>query len=88
MPNIKNQEKRVLTNAKRTERNKATKSAVKSAIKNVFTAVEGNDKEAANAALHRAYSLLDLSVAKNLHHKNYVARQKSRLSKAVNSLNN
>ncbi len=87
MPNIKNQEKRVITNAKRAERNKAYKSSVKSAIKAVLNAVEQEDREAAQSALTKAYSLLDLSVAKNLHHKNYVARQKSRLSKAVNSLN-
>ena len=86
MPNIKKQKKRVITNAKRTERNKATKSAVKNALKVVYDAVENEDKEVATAALHRAYSLLDLSIAKNLHHKNYVSRQKSRLSRAVNSL--
>ena len=87
MPNIKNQEKRVITNAKRAERNKAYKSSVKSAIKAVLNAVEQEDREAAQSALTKAYSLLDLSVAKNLHHKNYVARQKYRLIKAVNSLN-
>lgn len=86
MPNIKNQEKRVITNAKRTQRNKATKSSIKTAMKDVYTAVQEENKEAATAALYRAYSLLDMSVAKNLHHRNYVSRQKSRLARAVNSL--
>lgn len=86
MPNIKNQEKRVLTNAKRTERNKSNKSSLKTAIKAVEKAVAENDKEKATTLLQNAYSALDLSVAKNLHHRNYAARQKSRLTKAVNSL--
>lgn len=86
MPNIKNQAKRVVTNAKKNERNKANKSELKTALKAVELAVEAQDKDLAVETLQKAYSLLDLSVAKNLHHKNYVARQKARLSKAVNSL--
>ncbi|MDD4642334.1 MAG: 30S ribosomal protein S20, partial [Erysipelotrichaceae bacterium] len=32
-------------------------------------------------------SKLDKSITSNIHHKNYVSRQKARLSKAVNSIN-
>lgn len=86
VPNIKNQAKRVVTNSKRQTRNKANKSELKSALKAVENAVLQEDKALAVEKLQQAYSLLDLSVAKNLHHKNYVARQKSRLTKAVNNL--
>lgn len=86
MPNIKNQEKRVLTNAKRNDRNRANKSELKSALKAVKDAVLAEDKDLASKALVNAYSLLDLSVARNLNHKNYAARQKSRLTKLVNNL--
>lgn len=86
MPNIKNQEKRVITNAKRTERNKAQKSALKTALKAVTTAVEANDKVAALNALNKANSLLDKSVTSNIHHKNFASREKARLAKSINKL--
>lgn len=86
MPNIKNQAKRVITNAKKQEANRNQKSALKSALKAVMTAVANNDKENAVAAYSVANKLLDKSVTSHLHHKNYAARQKSRLAKAVNNL--
>ena len=84
MPNIKSQKKRVITNNKANERNKAEKSALKTAMKKVFAAVEANDKEAAVVALNNAVSKLDKSVSDGIHHKNYASRQKARLQKAVN----
>ena len=47
MPNIKSQKKRAITNIKANEANKAEKSALKTAIKNVLKAIDANDKEAA-----------------------------------------
>ena len=44
MANIKSAKKRILTNAKRTERNKAVKSGVKTAVKKVRAAIEVGDK--------------------------------------------
>lgn len=86
MANIKSQKKRALTNAKRNMAKNSEKSALKTAIKNVLTAVEAKDKETAVIAYNEAASLLDKAVTSHLKHKNYAARQKSRLSKAVNSL--
>ena len=86
MPNIKSQKKRAITNLKENAAHKAEKSALKTAIKKVLKAVEANDKDAAAQALPQAASLLDKSVTSGIHHKNYAARQKSRLTKAVNSL--
>ena len=83
MPQIKSQKKRVKTNDKRHQAVVAQKSALKTAIKKVLAAVEANDKE---AAYREASSKLDKAVVKGLHHRNYAIRQKSRLSKAVNSI--
>lgn len=86
MANTKTQTKRVGTDQKRMLRNKSSKSELKSAIKAVELAVSENDAQLAQEKLVKAVSLLDDSISKNLHHKNYVARQKSRLTKAVNAI--
>ena len=66
--------------------NKSLKSELKTAIKAVLVAVEEKNVEAAKAAYNTAASKLDKSVTSGIHHKNYAARQKARLSKAVNTL--
>lgn len=86
MPQIKQQKKRVLTNNKARARNVSQKSALKTSIKKVLKAVEAGDKEAATIAYQNACSKLDKAVAKGFKHKNYAANQKSRLAKAVNSM--
>ena len=86
MPNIKSQKKRVLTNNKKHESNVAQRSAIKTAIKNVLTAVDANDKEAALKAYNEANSKLDKAITSGIHHKNFVSRQKARLSNAINKL--
>jgi len=86
MANIKSQMKRNLTNEKRRLANSSFKSSLKTALKNVETAVTKNDKATATEALTFAYMKLDKSISKGIHHKNYVARQKSRLTLKVNSL--
>ena len=86
MANIKGQMKRNLQNEKRRVANSAFKSGLKSSIKEVELSVENNDKEAAVKALAGAYKKLDKAVAKGIHNKNFVARNKSRLSKLVNSI--
>ena len=86
MPNIKSRKKRSITNIKRNAAAKAQKSELKTLIKNVLKAVEASDKEAAVLAYNEVSSKLDKSITSNLHHKNYVSRQKARLSKAVNNV--
>ena len=54
MANIKSQIKRNKTNAKATERNKAVKSELKTAIRRTREAVAAGDKAAAEAALKAA----------------------------------
>lgn len=86
MANIKSQKKRALTNAKKNLVNSSAKSQLKTAIKKVEKAVEAKDKELATLAFNEANSLLDKALTSHLKHKNYVARQKARLAKEVNSL--
>ena len=86
MANIKSQKKRALTNAKANLKNAAEKSALKTSIKKVNAAVLANDKAAAEKAFNEANSLLDKAATSHLKHKNYVARHKATLAKAVASI--
>ena len=86
LANIKSAKKRILVTKTKNERNKAIKSAVKTAIKKVDAAVAAKDKEAAAAALLAATSAIDKATTKGVYHKNTASRKVSRLSKAVNSI--
>ena len=82
MANIKSQKKRNITNAKRAERNKATKSELKTRVRTATATIgeDGND-EAVRIAVKR----LDMAAAKGIIHPNQAARRKSRLMKRVNA---
>jgi small subunit ribosomal protein S20 len=82
MANIKSQKKRILTNAKAAERNKAVKSELKTRSKNALKAA-GTDESA--EALRLAVKRLDMAAAKGVIHKNQAARRKSRLMKKLNA---
>ncbi len=86
MANIKQQAKRNLTNEKKKLLNAAFKSSVKTAVKKVEVAVKNNNAEEATMALQKAFAKLDKGLAKGIYHKNFVSRNKSRLSKLANSL--
>ncbi len=77
MANIKSQKKRILTNAKATERNKAVKSALKTAVKRVDAAVTTGDKDAAAEAALAASRALDKAASKGVIHKNQASNRKS-----------
>lgn len=86
MANIKSAKKRVVTSAKRAERNKAIRTAVKTYVKKVEAAVEACNKEEANQALTVAISQITKAANKGILHKNTAARKVSRLTKLVNGL--
>lgn len=86
MANIKSAKKRILVNRTKAERNKSIRSAVKTEIKKVDTAVANNDAAAAKAALPAAISAINAAASKGVYHKNNAARKVSRISKAVNTL--
>ena len=86
MANIKSQIKRNRTNELARQRNRAAKSAVRSAMKKVRVAVEAKDLAAAEAALLNAFKLIDKSVSDGVQHKNTASRQKGEMQRLVNSL--
>lgn len=86
MANIKSAKKRILVTEARTARNKSIKSAVKTSIKKVESAVTAKDKAAAQAALVAATSEISKAASKGVYHKNTAARKISRLTKAVNKI--
>ncbi|GAA2087203.1 30S ribosomal protein S20 [Pseudolysinimonas kribbensis] len=86
MANIKSQIKRIGTNKKAQERNKAVKSELKTAIRATREAITAGDKDKASAALKVATKKLDKATSKGVIHANQAANRKSAISKAVASL--
>ena len=86
MANIKSAKKRIIVTATKTERNKAIRSQVKTAIKKVETAVTAGDKEAATAALASATSVISKAETNGVYHKNNASRKVARLAKLVNTI--
>ena len=83
---MKNAKKAVITTAKRKASNNDFKASMRTAIKNVEKAVLNKDKEKANEALKVAIKKIDKAAAKGVAQKNFVARNKSRLTKKVNEM--
>ena len=86
MANVKNAKKKIKQINKVTLANKELKSTVKNAIKNTDKAVAAGNKENAEKSLKLAIKSLDNAKVKGLVHKNKVDREKSRLTKKVNSM--
>ena len=86
MANIKSQIKRIGTNAKANERNKAVKSEVKTAVRATREAIVAGDKDKAATALKNATKKLDKAVSKGVIHKNQAANRKSAIAKKVAAL--
>ena len=86
MANIKSQIKRIGTNKKSQERNKAVKSELKTAIRATHKAVATGDKVTAATALTLAGKKLDKAVSKGVIHKNQAANRKSAIAKQVAAL--
>jgi small subunit ribosomal protein S20 len=81
--NIKSQIKRIGTNRKAQERNKAVKSELRTAIRATREAVAAGDHEKAQAALSVASKKLDKAVSKGVIHKNQAANRKSAIALQV-----
>ena len=86
MANIKSQIKRIGTNAKANERNKAVKSELKTAIRAAREALAAGDKTKAAEAVSNASKKLDKAVSKGVIHKNQAANRKSAIAKKVSGL--
>jgi small subunit ribosomal protein S20 len=86
MANTKSAQKRMRQTVKRTERNQARKSRMRTFIKKVETAIAGGDKEAANVALPAAQPEMQRAAGKGVIHANTVSRKLSRLSARVKAI--
>nr|WP_303997338.1 30S ribosomal protein S20 [Ruminococcus bromii] len=84
MPNIKSAKKRVKVIATKTARNKATKSALRTAVKKAYYAVDTN-ADNKTEAVRLAIKKIDQATAKGILRKNTAARSKSSLAKRLNA---
>ena len=78
MPNIKSAKKRVLVSEVNCQRNKAYRSALKTAVKKADAAIEANSADVAEV-VNSAVKTIDKAVVKGIIHKNNAARKKSAL---------
>lgn len=86
MPNIKSAKKRVLVTEKKTARNRAVKSEVKTEVKKFLALVNSGDKAAATAKFPETCSIIDGAVSKGVLKKNTAANKKSGLAKKLNAM--
>jgi small subunit ribosomal protein S20 len=86
MANTASARKRIRQNERRTARNQARRSRMRTFIKKVETAIASGDHGAAADALKVAQPELQRAATKGVVHKNLVARKISRLSARVKAL--
>jgi small subunit ribosomal protein S20 len=84
--NIKSQLKRIKTNEKARQRNKAVKSSLKTSIRRFRSAADTGDSVAAAEALKAASRELDKATSKGVIHANQAANKKSAMAKRAASL--
>lgn len=86
MANTASARKRIRQIERRTERNTARRSRMRTAIKKVEVAISGGDKAAAADALRAAQPELQRAAGKGVTHRNTVARKLSRLSARIKAI--
>jgi len=68
---------------KNRDRNRQFRSRLRGALKNVRSAIAGNDLAAARTALKQTISLIDKMASKGIIHRNAAGRYKSRLTTRI-----
>lgn len=86
MANVKNAKKAILTISRRKIENNNYKASMRTAIKNLEKAIASKDKEQATEALKVAIKKIDKAASAGVVTSNYVARNKSRLTIKVNTM--
>ena len=79
-------EKRLRQARKRTLRNRAAKSAVKTALKKTLAAIEAGDAAKAMAEFRLATGKLDKAARNRTIHPNEASRRKSRLARKIQAI--
>ena len=85
MPNIKSAKKRVLVSKANNERNKAYRSALRTAIKKADAAIDAKAADASEA-VKVAVKKIDQAAVKGIIHKNNAAHKKSSMTKKLNAI--
>ncbi|TCP54857.1 small subunit ribosomal protein S20 [Tamaricihabitans halophyticus] len=86
MANIKSQMKRIKTNEKARQRNKAVKSSVKTAVRKFREAADAGEQEKATELLREASRKLDKAASKGVIHKNQAANRKAAMAQRANKI--
>ncbi|MEG0779663.1 MAG: 30S ribosomal protein S20 [Oscillospiraceae bacterium] len=86
MPNIQSAKKRVLVSEKKNARNRADRSALRTAIKKFEAAAAEGNRTEADGAYKVAVKKLDQVAAKGVLHKNNAAHKKSALTIKLNQI--
>lgn len=86
MPNIKNAKKAVLVQEKKNKINNTYKASLKTAIKKLEKSIAQKNVDEAKENLNVVIKRLDKALTAKVVTSNYVARNKSRLTKKVNEM--
>ena len=86
MANSPSARKRALQSEKNRQRNRAYRSRMHTAVKQLREAIETQDSVKARLLLPDTLSIVDATAAKGVIHRNTAARTKSRLARAVDAL--
>ena len=83
MPNNKSCKKRLITNARRNERNRTNRAMMRSKIKVYRNTIADASPEEKTTTLTEMYSLIDTQARKGLMPKSRASRLKSRMAAAA-----
>lgn len=86
MANSSQARKRARQAEKRRQHNAGLKSAMRTSIKKVVSAIQSGDKEAATKAYQDAVPVIDTMSSRGIIHANKAARHKSRLNAHIKAL--
>jgi len=78
--------KRARQTERRTARNRANTSRLRTTLRNMKESLEKGDKAAASTVYRETVSVLDKAIQKGVLHENTASRYKSRLSARLNAL--
>ena len=85
MPNIKSAKKRLRQSEKRTFRNRAAKSQMKTAIKKVEDSIQKGEEQTVRHALQEAISVINKTAQKGIIHDNKASRLTSSVTRKANA---
>jgi len=86
MANTASARKRIRQTERRTARNQARKSRMRTFVKKVEAAIDSGNKTEAAAALRAAQPEMQRAAGKGVAHKNTISRKLSRLSARIKGL--